>query len=188
MHLFPQFSKVIVTPQKPFDEEQFYFGRTKVDNNGSSQEEAYTHTCLRDACAICVCFSFRFIDQRRAKRKIKRMALREILSIGPLIFPLFPSLLSLSLFLSLSFAQMPRKTNASHEDFRAPLTRREAYLLQQTSFSFYKGRCITNNFVQNVVVFCCPFLEKKLKRGGGFPCFLVRRINSSAKICSSTLT
>ena len=100
MHLFPQFSKVIVTPQKPFDEEQFYFGRTKVDNNGSSQEEAYTHTCLRDACAICVCFSFRFIDQRRAKRKIKRMALREILSIGPLIFPLFPSLLSLSLFRS----------------------------------------------------------------------------------------
>ena len=185
MHLFPQFSKVIVTPQKPFDEEQFYFGRTKVDNNGSSQEEACAHTCLRDACAICACFSFRFIDQRRAKRKIKRMASGNSLDrASHFPFPSFSSLLSLSL----SFAQMPRETNASLEDFRAPLTRREAYLLQQTSFSFYKGRCITNNFVQNVVVFCCPFLEKKLKRGGGFPCFLVRRINSSAKICSSTIT
>ena len=104
MHLFPQFSKVIVTPQKPFDEEQFYFGRTKVDNNGSSQEEAYTHTCLRDACAICVCFSFRFIDQRRAKRKIKRMASGNSLDrashFPSLSFSSFSFSLSLSLFRS----------------------------------------------------------------------------------------
>ena len=161
MHLFPQFSKVIVTPQKPFDEEQFYFGRTKVDNNGSSQEEAYAHTCLRDACAICACFSFRFIDQRRTKRKIKRMASGNSLDrASHFPFPSFSSLLSLSL----SFAQMPRETNASLEDFRAPLTRREAYLLQQTSFFFLSN--IRAEFCR--LVPCCPFLEKKLKRGGGF--------------------
>ena len=164
MHLFPQFSKVIVTPQKPFDEEQFYFGRTKVDNNGSSQEEAYTHTCLRDACAICACFSFRFIDQRRAKRKIKRMASGNSLDRASHFPSLSFSSFSFSLSLSLSFAQMPRETNASLEDFRAPLTRREAYLLQQTSFSFYKGRCITNNFVQNVVVLL-PIPREKIKKG-----------------------
>jgi hypothetical protein len=41
---FPQFSKVIVTPQKPFDEEQLYFGRTKVDNNSSSSEKNDAHS------------------------------------------------------------------------------------------------------------------------------------------------
>ena len=153
MHLFPQFSKVIVTPQKPFDEEQFYFGRTKVDNNGSSQEEAYAHTCLRDACAICACFSFRFIDQRRAKRKIKKNGFGKFSRSG-LSFSLSFLLFS-SFFLSLSFAQMPRETNASLEDFRAPLTRREAYLLQQTSFSFYQI------FVQNFVVLSLVALSSR---------------------------
>lgn len=47
---FPQFSKVIVTPQKPFDEEQLYFGRTKVDNNSSSSEknDAYSRHALSE--------------------------------------------------------------------------------------------------------------------------------------------
>jgi len=48
-HFFPQFSKVIVTPQKPFDEEQLYFGRTKVDNNGSSSEKNVPHACVTNA-------------------------------------------------------------------------------------------------------------------------------------------
>tara|TARA_B110000444_G_scaffold43630_1_gene39618 strand:+ start:28 stop:498 length:471 start_codon:yes stop_codon:yes gene_type:complete len=40
---------VIVTPQKPFDEEQLYFGRTKVDNNGSSSEKNVPHACVTNA-------------------------------------------------------------------------------------------------------------------------------------------
>ena len=183
MHLFPQFSKVIVTPQKPFDEEQFYFGRTKVDNNGSSQEEAYAHTCLRDACAICACFSFRFIDQRRAKRKIKKNGFGKFSRSG-LSFSL--SFLLFSSF-SLSF-------------FRSNATRNERIARGFSRASDATGGVpsATNKlfFLSNIraefcrLVPCCPFLEKKLKRGGGFlvSSFPVRRINSSAKICSSTLT
>ena len=40
---------MIVTPQKPFDEEQLYFGRTKVDNNGSSSEKNVPHACVTNA-------------------------------------------------------------------------------------------------------------------------------------------
>ena len=40
---------MIVTPQKPFDEEQLYFGRTKVDNNGSSSEKNVPHSCVTNA-------------------------------------------------------------------------------------------------------------------------------------------
>ena len=183
MHLFPQFSKVIVTPQKPFDEEQFYFGRTKVDNNGSSQEEAYTHTCLRDACAICVCFSFRFIDQRRAKRKIKRMASGNSLDRASHYPSLSFSSSSFSLSLSLFRSNATQNERIARGFSRAsdatggvPSATNKLFFLSNIRAEFCR------------LVPCCPFLEKKLKRGGGFPCFLVRRINSSAKICSSTLT
>ncbi len=40
---------MIVTPQKPFDEEQLYFGRTKVDNNGSSSEKNVPHACVTNS-------------------------------------------------------------------------------------------------------------------------------------------
>lgn len=170
MHLFPQFSKVIVTPQKPFDEEQFYFGRTKVDNNGSSQEEAYAHTCLRDACAICACFSFRFIDQRRAKRKIKKNGFGKFSRSG-LSF-------SLSFLLFSSFSLSFFRSNATRNERIARGFSRASDATggvpSATNKFFFLQRDVSQIFVQNFVVLL-PFPREKIKKGRRFPCFLFPR-------------
>jgi len=107
---FPQFSKVIVTPQKPFDEEQLYFGRTKVDNNSSSSEknDAHSRHALSRARFVRDDHRVRFSSARqieigkRGKGKTPRIPhSREenAFRSAPRASRVFPSLNSLSLSL-----------------------------------------------------------------------------------------
>ena len=138
---------MIVTPQKPFDEEQLYFGRTKVDNNSSSSEknDAHSRHALSRARSVRDDHRVRFSSARqieigkRGKGKTPRIPhSREenAFRSAPRASRVFPSLNSLSL----STLQNERKYKATSTREQSRTRRARVCAMVRTFYSLKRAR------------------------------------------------